>query len=233
MKFKSCRLAVPGKIIQSPGVGQSGCVFTGPALREIHEPHLALIHDRSQIKAALCLADEVPQNRRTREVSDFVQHWGQCLSLQLLRHRSEPLPPVALHDGIRKLANEGLAVAGVREKAEEPQQGRSRRLEESEEGIFQDIFQAGTPEFAVAIGGLKGSVVRAERSTDNQVRYCSGSMSVTVSSNTSLNYSDRDHMPRARFFQMYVNLQQNNSLSIPFPANRPLSRFRTLVYLSA
>lgn len=75
------------------GAEQRRGVLADAALAEIHEQHLALVHDASQVQRRLRLADDISQHRARRKRPNLIEHRRQGFSLLLLVPTREfPLP---------------------------------------------------------------------------------------------------------------------------------------------
>src|SRR5207253_6913810 len=85
----------------------------------------------------------------THEMPDLVLNRGDGFQLELDWHGGEFLLPKGTNDRIAELGDQWLAKLGIAQNAQQAEERRSRRFEERQKRVSQDMFHPRSPEFAV------------------------------------------------------------------------------------
>lgn len=154
----------PLELREKKSAQEAGGVLADHAFREVGDHDPPPVHEEARIKAALCLAQDVPHGGVPEKPPNLVLERGDGLKPKAPLISGIFLPPEGPDDRIPELRGYALAEAVIRE---ELRQGKDREIavvEERGQGVPQDVFEARSP------GGAPNPAKSGEDPGNHEVR---------------------------------------------------------------
>ena len=130
------------------GAKDAGVVFADQTFREINDENLAFVHDFADVKAGFWLANDVPDDRVGGEGTHLVQNWSDGFVDLFFVPLTEFVLP-ELEDGdVGTIIESFFAEIFVGEEAGDIEEGGFGAIEEGENSVAEDVFEARTPRVA-------------------------------------------------------------------------------------
>ena len=130
------------------GAEDAGVVFADQPFREVDDEDLAFIHDFADIEAGFWLANDVPDDRVGGESADLVQNWSDGFVDLFFVPLTEFVFPKLKDGDIGTIIEGFFAEIFVGEETGDVEEGGFGAIEEGENRVAEDVFEARAPRVA-------------------------------------------------------------------------------------
>src|SRR3989338_5759729 len=120
-------------------------VFANASFRQVHDKYFLLIHNLANINPRFYLRYDITNDRSGKELANLILNRRDCLSPKFLSIICKLRLPKCFYYRVFGIVHHALTVFCIREHSIDTQEGGTRKINQRENSIIQNIFHTRAP----------------------------------------------------------------------------------------